>query len=52
MKKKMILALLLVLALLMGCQAPDHETTAPAEAAGFTGDVAAYERRHTGRWES
>ena len=52
MKKRMILALLLVLALLMGCQAPAPETTAPPEAAGFTGDFAAYERRHTGRWES
>ena len=51
MKKKMILALLMVLALLCGCQAPAPETTVPASA-GFTGDFSAYQRRHTGRWES
>ena len=55
MKKRMILAFLLVLTMLCGCQAPAPETTAPPETkapAGFTGDVSSYERRHTGRWES
>ena len=50
MKKKCILACLVILLLLCGCQAPATETTTPARA-GFTGDVSAYERRHTGRWE-
>ena len=50
MKKKCILAYLVIFLLLCGCQAPATETTTPAHA-GFTGDVSAYERRHTGRWE-
>ena len=57
MKKRNILALLLAVTLLWGCQAaPVAETTTvpttvPVET-GFTGDVSAYERQYTAERES
>lgn len=52
MRKRKLLALVLSLVLLWGCQAQSLpiQTTQP-KAVAFTGDFDAYELRHTGKWE-